>query len=292
MRFTGKERDGETGLDYFGARYHLSTTGRFSSPDEPFADSFLVNPQSMNLYSYTWNSPTRYFDEDGRAINGGLAVAGGAIGFTTSFVGSAVAQYLKSSDGHIDWGKALAYGIGGGASGALAGLTFGGSLASQALVGAGVGTAGSVDGGILSRSIAGEEVFSSDSITSDFVSGAIGAAAGAGVQFLGTVIKLPAMPKPPSVYGSVSTQLKRLNRLHKWAALRDQLSYQWGLRGGVFGATLSGVAIPMKEAYDIQKSVLAWETLREHNRPRQKDNANTSKFCYTSIEGKYVCESN
>ncbi len=32
-RFTGKERDAETGLDYFGARYMSSAQGRFTSPD-------------------------------------------------------------------------------------------------------------------------------------------------------------------------------------------------------------------------------------------------------------------
>jgi len=31
--FTGKERDQETGLDYFGARYYGSALGRFTSPD-------------------------------------------------------------------------------------------------------------------------------------------------------------------------------------------------------------------------------------------------------------------
>jgi RHS repeat-associated protein len=32
-RFTGKERDTETGLDYFGARYNASNMGRFMTPD-------------------------------------------------------------------------------------------------------------------------------------------------------------------------------------------------------------------------------------------------------------------
>ncbi|MHB8889968.1 MAG: RHS repeat-associated core domain-containing protein [Acidobacteriaceae bacterium] len=33
FRFTGKERDAESGLDYFGARYYSSAMGRFMSPD-------------------------------------------------------------------------------------------------------------------------------------------------------------------------------------------------------------------------------------------------------------------
>jgi RHS repeat-associated protein len=34
QQFTSKERDNETGLDYFVARYYSSTQGRFTSPDE------------------------------------------------------------------------------------------------------------------------------------------------------------------------------------------------------------------------------------------------------------------
>ena len=55
MKFTGKERDAETGLDYFGARYFGAAPGRFTSPDEPLADQDAANPQSWNLYSYVRN---------------------------------------------------------------------------------------------------------------------------------------------------------------------------------------------------------------------------------------------
>ncbi len=48
QRFTGKERDGETGLDYFGARYLGSGLGRFSSPDEPLLDQDPSDPQSWD----------------------------------------------------------------------------------------------------------------------------------------------------------------------------------------------------------------------------------------------------
>jgi len=66
LKFTGKERDTETGLDYFGARYLSSAQGRFTSPDAPFADQKPGDPQSWNLYSYTRNNPLRYVDPDGR----------------------------------------------------------------------------------------------------------------------------------------------------------------------------------------------------------------------------------
>ncbi|MCE3006581.1 MAG: RHS repeat-associated core domain-containing protein [Acidobacteriota bacterium] len=67
-RFTGKERDGETGLDYFGARYLSGAQGRFTSPDKPFADQDPYDPQSWNLYSYVRNSPLKFVDETGREI--------------------------------------------------------------------------------------------------------------------------------------------------------------------------------------------------------------------------------
>ena len=57
QQFTGKERDGESELDYFGARYHAAVLGRFTSPDAPFADQFPENPQSWNLYVYGRNNP-------------------------------------------------------------------------------------------------------------------------------------------------------------------------------------------------------------------------------------------
>jgi len=70
QKFTGKERDSESGLDYFGARYYGSALGRFTSPDwsvkpvpVPYAD--LANPQSLNQYSYVLNNPLGRADADG-----------------------------------------------------------------------------------------------------------------------------------------------------------------------------------------------------------------------------------
>jgi RHS repeat-associated protein len=70
--FTGKERDAESGNDYFGARYYASSMGRFMSPDwsngsdpdpVPYAD--LENPQTLNLYSYVANNPLSRSDPNG-----------------------------------------------------------------------------------------------------------------------------------------------------------------------------------------------------------------------------------
>ena len=64
--FTGKERDAESGLDYFGARYYSSSMGRFSSPDPSgLAYADMTNPQSLNLYSYVLNNPLINIDPSG-----------------------------------------------------------------------------------------------------------------------------------------------------------------------------------------------------------------------------------
>ena len=68
--FTGKERDTESGNDYFGARYYASTMGRFMSPDwsakvEPVPYAKLDDPLSLNLYAYVRNNPLARFDADG-----------------------------------------------------------------------------------------------------------------------------------------------------------------------------------------------------------------------------------
>jgi RHS repeat-associated protein len=61
--FTGKERDQESGNDYFGARYFGSSMGRFMSPDPgPF---IWRDPQTLNRYAYTRNNPLKFVDPTG-----------------------------------------------------------------------------------------------------------------------------------------------------------------------------------------------------------------------------------
>ncbi len=68
-KFTGKERDNESGLDYFGARYYSNGLGRFISTDPiHFQASMLRDPQRFNLYAYVRNNPLRFVDPKGEAI--------------------------------------------------------------------------------------------------------------------------------------------------------------------------------------------------------------------------------
>jgi len=69
-KFTSKERDSETGLDYFGARYYGNWLGRWMSPDwadkaVPIPYAVFSNPQTLNLYGYAENISTTRSDVDG-----------------------------------------------------------------------------------------------------------------------------------------------------------------------------------------------------------------------------------
>jgi RHS repeat-associated protein len=109
-RFTGKERDAETGLDYFGARYYGSRIGRFTTVDPVRTMQALFDPQQWNRYAYARNNPLRYLDPLGLYVfdpsatdkqkdsfRGALGVAGGArdslSGSQRDAVGGALSAY-------------------------------------------------------------------------------------------------------------------------------------------------------------------------------------------------------
>src|SRR5215212_1600885 len=63
-----KERDSESGLDYFLARYYSNVQGRFTSVDPENAGANPNDPQSWNGYGYAFNNPLKYQDPDGLAV--------------------------------------------------------------------------------------------------------------------------------------------------------------------------------------------------------------------------------
>ena len=84
-KFTGKERDTETGLDLMGARYYSSSLGRFAKADplpwikwqngnnkaQQRFQQYIGNPQNFNQYAYALNSPARFSDPTGLYICSG-----------------------------------------------------------------------------------------------------------------------------------------------------------------------------------------------------------------------------
>ncbi len=70
QKFTGQERDSETGLDYFHARCYSSTQGRFTSADPLLSSGIAAAPQTWNRYAYTSNNPLNMTDPSGMSPSG------------------------------------------------------------------------------------------------------------------------------------------------------------------------------------------------------------------------------
>jgi RHS repeat-associated protein len=151
--FTGKERDAETALSYFGARYYMPALGRWGAVD-PLADEFA----GWSGYNYVMGDPAGVMDPDGRSpFPLCPACIGAAIGG-----GIAVASAIRSGEDFTSlrtWGKIGASALIGGLSGGLAGSSVRGlgALAGQAGLGAAEGGAvAALDGGdILSSAATG-----------------------------------------------------------------------------------------------------------------------------------------
>jgi RHS repeat-associated protein len=103
--FTGKERDSESGNDYFLARYYSSAMGRFMSPDwsakvAPIPYAKLDDPQSLNLYVYAHNNPLRNVDVDGHCDSSSKATANTKCQDVSNLhVNDAMKDKLKQSEG-------------------------------------------------------------------------------------------------------------------------------------------------------------------------------------------------
>jgi RHS repeat-associated protein len=107
-KFTGKERDSESGLDNFGARSVSSRMGRFMSPDWSAAPMGVAyadfgNPQSLNLYSYVKNNRLTLNGPDGHAEGitwNDIWNAGDAI-LTGSSIGAATTTAVTIGSGGV-----------------------------------------------------------------------------------------------------------------------------------------------------------------------------------------------
>ena len=112
-KFTGKERDQESGLDYFGARYYGNALGRFLTPDwaakattVPYAQ--FGNPQTLNLYGYVGGNPASKADPDGHCPPCAEVVEGAELG---AEIGS-WAGPMGTAAGAVGGGVSAAVGLG------------------------------------------------------------------------------------------------------------------------------------------------------------------------------------
>jgi len=106
LKFSGKEREDYSDLDYFGARYYDHNSYRFISVDPIInKEEALANPQLWNLYSYCSNNPITFTDPDGRAVvlGGFLAVKG------LEWLGVTIATVVGAKAIHDTWPKSYTY---------------------------------------------------------------------------------------------------------------------------------------------------------------------------------------
>lgn len=100
VTFAGKERDGESGLDYSGARYYAANTGRFATADPvTLTDARLVDPQRFNRYAYARNGPVRFSDPSGLdvVLSGGDDEPNVLFEEVKKAVGKEATQYLRKN---------------------------------------------------------------------------------------------------------------------------------------------------------------------------------------------------
>jgi RHS repeat-associated protein len=125
QHFSGKERDMETGLDYFNTRYYSSMQGRFTSVDaydinlerqsidnkkkaEAIFSEYITEPRQWNRYTYAINNPLKYLDPTGEAVEltGDAAARKKQLEEAQASVGPVAGAYLyenavKQPDGSV-----------------------------------------------------------------------------------------------------------------------------------------------------------------------------------------------
>jgi RHS repeat-associated protein len=279
QRFTGKERDAETGLDYFGLRQVSTSQGRFTTTDPNGAGASLFDPQTWNSYSYVNNRPLSYIDPDGDIpipVITGLAGAG--VGALVSGGGEVVKQYAQ--EGRItNWGK-VGTAIGGGAlSGGLAGLTLGfGAGAGAAAVTTEVvmvNASSSVIGGYAQRRA--DEALGYDApagSTSELASIGIDALTGGAFGFVGGKFADHLFPIP-----NVKREIEILRFANRRSTRATRI--QAAQRQAELKATFNSFVGGMSSGIPTEGTKWALEWLVRNLRPEpKKKEVVTSRICY------------
>jgi RHS repeat-associated protein len=116
--FTGKPRDSESGLDYFGARYYSSSLSRFMSVDP--APGFIADTRTLNPYIYAANNPLVYIDRDGEVVVIAAVAIGAGIAGLINGTAEALTEYIANPNASFkDLAKSFGAGFAGGVAGGL-----------------------------------------------------------------------------------------------------------------------------------------------------------------------------
>jgi RHS repeat-associated protein len=220
--YTGRERDLESGLDYYRARYYDPQVGRFIS-----VDPMGFGAGDTNLYRYVGNSSTNANDPSGEFWN---FVGGAAIGAVLD-VGFQVYENWGTGKG-IDLTRvaisAVAGAVGGGIGGALgkggallkgAGLftehalvDTGLSLGTRTAINAGVGFNLGYWGKVTENKVGGKELFDGALFTG--IAGGIGAGAGELLQAgIGAAWKSNAVQSRLAKFDAFATKTWNTNKI-------------------------------------------------------------------------------
>jgi RHS repeat-associated protein len=212
--FTGKERDAESGNDYFDARYYSSAMGRFMSPDwsakeDPVPYASLDDPQSLNLYSYVRNNPLIRVDADGHCCDPDDVI---------NFLGGAMNAF--GSDNLLGAGRQQQTTAAGQVGAAVGDFTAAAVGATETLAGAG----GDIVGGALDLTGVGAVAGIPINIvsTAAVIQGSAAAVEGS------THLAMGLLPKPPTGKGSVPADQRDPKRTSTAGEKSQKLSEQGG----------------------------------------------------------------
>ena len=143
FRYCAEYFNNETGTIYLRAKYYAPTIGRFTQQDTVFGVSRkmpnkleIIDPLSLNLYTYTHNNPVLYVDQSGHWVHIAIgALAGAVIGGIVDLGSQLI--FNGGSFSNVNWRSVGASTIAGVVTGAMAGATAGLSLTVSATMAAG-----------------------------------------------------------------------------------------------------------------------------------------------------------
>lgn len=272
---SSKERDAETGLDFFGARYFSSAQGRFTSPDDwaggivdaysggqvgqpgplPYAD--ITDPQTLNKYAYVRNNPLRYTDPDGHCIEDLCIVEAIAVGAAVNAGIQAAVNFFtgKKTTSREEVAAAVGGGIIGGTAGAGTEL---GLAVQVAIVGSSGVVAGVAERGIKTGSL-DEATKNPTEIVTDFATTAVGHGLGKTVEALATTTERGAVQ-------TLSTQQARAKTTGRLEKITGRLEN-------------AEKRLSVKEKYAGSSAVAGYDLLRKTGQQQKKKCSSTLEGC-------------